>query len=82
MTTILRLLPEIVEPDFVALLVAITLIKEGTLAGGPELFPGSFFHVPPHVGVAVLVELAKPLNVDGAALMLSPFCFDHCEPQK
>jgi hypothetical protein len=71
-----------VDPDCEAELVAITLMKAGTLEGGPELFPGSLFHVPPQAGAVAPIELAKPLKVGGAALRLNPFCFDHCEPQK
>ena len=54
------------DPDFVDELVAITVIKDGTVAGGPELFPGSLFQLPLHDGAVELSELAQPLKADGA----------------
>ena len=44
------MLPEIIEPDLVIELETITVMKADTLAGGPELLPGSLFQVPPHAG--------------------------------
>lgn len=58
----MRLFPEITGPVFDAELVAITVIKEGMLGGGPELLPGSLIQEPPQLGVAELTELAKPLK--------------------
>ena len=70
------------DPDFVIELDAITVMKDGTLLGGPELFPGSLLHTPPQFGTAPPIELAKPLKAEGAAPWLSVFIFAHCEPQK
>src|SRR3989442_1783973 len=80
--TILGILPDMVEPDLVIELDAITAMKAGTVAGGPELFPGSVVHVPPQVGGAVLVVSAKPLKAAGAGPPLSELTFAHCAPQK
>jgi hypothetical protein len=82
MTTIFLLLPLMMDPDFVIELDAITVIKVGTLAGGPEPFPGSLLQTPPQGGVVPPIELAKPLKAEGAAPWLSVFIFAHCEPQK
>jgi hypothetical protein len=57
------MLPEIVEPDFVIELAAITVISCGTLSGGEQLFPGRLDHVPPQAGGFVFVVLAKPLKL-------------------
>ena len=70
------------DPDFVIELDAITVMKDGTLFGGPELFPGSLLHTPPQFGIVPPIELAKPLKAEGAAPPLSLFVFAHCEPQK
>ena len=76
------MLPVIVEPDSVIELDTITAINEGTLFGGPELFPGSVVHMPPRLGGCVLVEFAKPLKLDGAGPPLNEFNLAHCAPQK
>lgn len=75
------MLPDIVEPDFFIELDAITVMYDGTLLGGPELFPGSLVHTPPQVGGFVLVESAKPLKLFDAEPPLREFCFAHCAPQ-
>ena len=80
--TILRTSPEMVEPDFVIELEAITAMKGGALAGGPELFPGSVLQLPPQAGGAVLVWSAKPLKALGAGPPLSELTLAHCAPQK
>ena len=54
------------DPDFVTELDAITVMKSGTLFGGPELFPGSLLHIPPQFGALLTIELANPLKADGA----------------
>ena len=56
-------------------------MNSGTLFGGPELFPGSLVHVPPQFGGFGLVELPKPLKLEGAGPPLSEFLFAHCAPQ-
>ena len=48
------------DPDCVTELDAMTVMKAGTLPGGPELFPGSLIHTPPQFGAVPPVELAKP----------------------
>ena len=60
------MLPVITDPDFVTELLAITVIRVGTLFGGTELLPGSLIHIPPQFGVGAPVELAKPLKAEGA----------------
>src|SRR5437879_2010682 len=80
--TILGTSPEIVAPDLVTGLEAITAMKGGTLAGGPELFPGSVIQLPPQVGGAVLVWSANPLKARGAGPPLRELTFAHCAPQK
>ena len=70
-----------VEPDFVIELDTMTEIYDGTVFGGPELFPGSLFQLPPQVGGFVLGELANPLKLDGAEPPLKELSFDHCAPQ-
>src|SRR2546422_6148765 len=74
--------PEMVGPDLVTGLEAITAMKGGTLAGGPELFPGSVIQLPPQVGGAVLVWSANPLKARGAGPPLRELTFAHCAPQK
>src|SRR4051812_11701166 len=69
------------EPFFVTELETITVMYCGMAAGGPELLPGSLVHVPPQMAGAVLVALANPLKLDGAAPPLKEFCFAHCAPQ-
>ena len=71
------MLPAIVEPDLFIELATITVMYAGTLLGGPELLPGSLFHVPPQAGGVVLVEFAKPLKVEGAGPPLSEFELAH-----
>ena len=75
--TILEMSPEIVGPDLVIELEAITAMNGGTVAGGGELFPGWVTQVPPQVGGVKLVSSAKPLNAAGAAPPLSEFSVAH-----
>src|SRR5438552_16735687 len=75
--TILGILPEIVEPDWLIELETITAMKEGTVAGGSELFPGSVIHIPPQAGGVVLVMLVMPLKALGAGPPLSDLRFAH-----
>jgi hypothetical protein len=78
MMTILGTSPEMVEPDFVIELEAITAMNEGTLSGGFELFPGLLVQLPPQVLGAVS---ANPLKALGAAPPLSELTFAHFVPQ-
>lgn len=59
-TTTVGALPEIVEPDLVIELDAITTMYCGTVAGGPELFPGWLVHRSPQLGGLFGVLLATP----------------------
>ena len=77
MTTISGTLPEITAPDFVILLDTSTMMNCGTVAGGPELFPGSLFQLPPQLGGFGVLEFAKPLKVDGAGPPLNEFALAH-----
>jgi hypothetical protein len=61
----------IVGPDFVTELLTITVINDGTVAGGPELLPGLLVQAPPQVGGLGLVEEVKPLKLLGAVPPLS-----------
>ena len=74
--------PMIVDPDFVVELVTMTEINDGMLLGGPELLPGLLVQTPPQRGGFGLVELAKPLKLEGAGPPLSELRFAHCAPQK
>lgn len=74
---IVGMLPEIVGPDFVMELLTITVINEGTLAGGPELLPGLLVHAPPQIAGLGLVELVKPLKPLGPGPPLSELKFAH-----
>jgi hypothetical protein len=75
------MLPVISDPDLVTVLELITAVKDGTLAGGPELLPGDVDQLPPQLGGVLLSVLANPLKLAGAAPPLSEFTFDHCAPQ-
>jgi hypothetical protein len=75
------MLPEMTLPDLVIELATITVMVEGTVAGGDVLLPGPAFHVPPQAGGFVLGALAKPLNALGARPPLIEFCFAHFAPQ-
>src|SRR6266852_5659672 len=75
--TILGMLPDVMGVVMAVKLEAITAMKEGTVAGGPELFPGSVIHVPPQAGGVVLVVSAKPLKASGAGPPLSELSFAH-----
>jgi len=67
-----------VSPDLEIALDAITAMKEGTLSGGFELFPGSLVQFPPQLCGAVV---ANPLKEFGADPPLSELSFAHCAPQ-
>lgn len=69
--------PEIAGPDLVIELVTMTAINEGTLGGGPELLPGLLVQTPPQRGGFGLVELAKPLKLEGAGPPLKELRFAH-----
>ena len=73
MTTNIEMLPEIVEPDWVMELAAITVMNGGRVLGGPELLPVELVHVPPHEAGFGLMELAKPLKLWGAVPALREF---------
>ena len=75
------MLPEITGPDFVIELATITLMVDGSVAGGPELPPAPLVHVPPqNAGLGVVVS-AKPLKADGAGPPLNALDFAHFAPQ-
>ena len=80
-TRILGISPEMVGPDLFTLLETRTPIKEGNEAGGLPLFPGRAIHVPPHDGGEVLVFVANPLKLSGAAPPLSELSVDQLAPQ-
>src|SRR4051812_19470448 len=75
----LRMSPEIVEPDFLIFVETITAMKGGTAAGGFELLPGRLVQVPPQV-VAGRARSAKPLNDAGAPPPVRSFSFHHSAP--
>jgi hypothetical protein len=81
-TTTVGALPAIVEPDVVIELDAMTAMYCGTVAGGPELFPGGLVHGSPQFGGLFGVSLAKPLKLDGAEPPLKLLTLDQCAPQK
>ena len=81
MTTSIGMLPEIVPPDCVIELAAITVMNGGTLLGGVELLPVPLVHVPPQAAGFGLVELAKPLKLWGAVPPLREFTEAQCAPQ-
>ena len=78
-TTTSVALPEIVEPDLVILLAAITAMYSGTVAGGAEEVPGLLVHFSPQVG-GLTEDSAKPLNDAGADPPESEFSFHHPDP--
>ena len=53
-------------PDFVIELATITLMVDGSVAGGPELPPAPLVHVPPQNAGLGVVFSAKPLKAEGA----------------
>ena len=59
------MLPVITDPDLVTELDAITVMKSGTLIGGPELFLRSLCQTSAQFGVVPPIELAKPLKAEG-----------------
>jgi hypothetical protein len=75
------MLPEIVEPDWMMELAAITVMKGGRLLGGCELLPVALVHVPPQATGFGSVELAKPLKLWGAPPPLVEFNEAQCAPQ-
>lgn len=68
-------------PNLVIELATITVMVEGTVAGGDVLVPGPPFHLSPQAGGFVLVALAKPLNFLGAWPPLREFFFAQWAPQ-
>jgi hypothetical protein len=75
------MLPETPGPDLVIELATITLIVEGTVAGGLEVPPKPLVHVPPqNAGLGVVVS-AKPLKEEGAGPPLNELDFAHFAPQ-
>ena len=68
-------------PDCVIELATITLIVDGSVAGGIELPPVPFVHVPPQNGGLGVVFWAKPLKDEGAAPPLNLLDFAHFPPQ-
>jgi hypothetical protein len=79
-TTIFNVVPEMMLPDFVALVVTRTPMKDGTTTVGGGLLPPEVDHGPPHADGGVLVGNvtvpAKPLNADGAGPPERTFTFD------
>ena len=57
--TILGTSPEMVAPDLVIELEAITAMKGGTLSGGFELFPGRLVQLPPQICGAASASAAR-----------------------
>src|SRR5438094_6645878 len=72
--------PEIVDPDFAVRLETMTAISVGTVAGGPELLPGSDDHVWPHEGVWLV--FSKPLKLAGPGPPVIGLDFAHCAPHQ
>src|SRR5258706_13493732 len=68
--------PDIVEPDVVTEVVAITAMYAGTVAGGFELLPVDVLKPVPQTGSAGMA--AKPLKLEGA---LGRLIVAHCDPQ-
>jgi hypothetical protein len=75
------MLPEMTAPDFVIELATITLIVDGSVAGGPEVMPVSVVHVPPQKAGLGVVLSAKPLKAEGAAPPLNELDLAHFAPQ-
>lgn len=80
-TTTSGMLPEIVGPDRLIALDAITVMYSGTKPGGLELMLESVVQVSPHRG-RLRVWLAKPWKLAGAGPPLSEFRCDHWAPQR
>ncbi len=75
------MLPEMTDPCFVIELDTITLMVDGSVAGGPELPPAPLVHVPPQIAGSGVVFSAKPLKAEGAEPPLNLLDFAHCAPQ-
>src|SRR5216683_1886619 len=74
--------PDIVDPDLLIELDTMIATYDGMVSGGSELLPGSAVQVPPQLDGVVLLWLAKPLKLAGAAPPLKEFSVHHCAPQK
>jgi hypothetical protein len=70
------------DPDFAIELATITLMVDGSVAGGPELLPAPLVHVPPQSAGSGVVVSAKPLKIEGAGPPLSLLDLAHWAPQK
>jgi len=81
-TTISVTVPDITDPDCETEPTTTTAMKDGTVTGGPELFPGSEDHVDPQVAGVVLRVSAKPLKLFGAGAPLNELLSAHWAPQK
>ena len=68
-------------PDFVIELATITLMVDGSVAGGTELPPEPFVQVPPQNAGLGVVFSAKPLKAEGAGPLLNELDFAHFPPQ-
>ncbi len=81
-TTISETVPDMTESVCETELVTRTATKDGTVAGGPELFPVSVDHVEPQVAGVTSRLSANPLRLLGAGPPLSELVVAHCAPQK
>src|SRR5262245_31172694 len=79
-TTILMTLPDTWEPNLLTAVGTNTAMNDGTVAGGPRLFPPELVHVMPHATGAENPS-AKPLKAFGAGPPLRVLTFAHCAPQ-
>ena len=69
------MLPEMREPDFIIELATITLMVDGSVAGGPELPPAPLVHVPPqNAGLGVCSGKTPKGRRGGTAAQLIGFC--------
>ena len=75
------MLPATPGPNFVIELATITLMVDGTVAGGLEVIPVPLVHVPPQNGGLGEVFSAKPLKEEGAEPPLNLLDFVHFAPQ-
>ena len=75
------MLPEMPDPDLVIELATITLMVDGSVAGGPELPPTPLVHVPPQNAGLGVVFSAKPLKAEGAGPPVNLLDFAQFPPQ-
>ena len=75
------MLPEKPIPDFVIELATITLMVDGSVAGGLVGVPLPAVQLPPQKGGFGVVVSAKPLKLEGAAPPLNLFDLAQVGPQ-